>query len=105
MGIIAIDRRCQNDQLTTYCRRVYIAKRKFGILFNADQFQRQFPGELNWHDIDTSIRMMQFLKYFCLENKVEAIGFKLVPAFTMILLFLLFHAYIIYILLSTMFGS
>jgi len=49
--------------------------------------------------------MMQFLKYFFLENKGEATSFKLAPAFAMILLFILFHASIIYILPSTMFGS
>jgi hypothetical protein len=63
-----------------------------------------FPGNSNWHDIDTSFVMMQFLKYLFLENKVEATGFKLAPAFMMIFLFLLFHAFIIYILLSTMLG-
>jgi hypothetical protein len=49
--------------------------------------------------------MIQFLKYLFLENKGEAAGFKLAPAFIVILLFLLFHASIIYILLSAMFGA
>jgi hypothetical protein len=48
--------------------------------------------------------MMQFVKYLFFNNEGEATGFKLAPAFIMMLLFLLFQASIIYVLLSAMFG-
>jgi len=62
-------------------------------------------GNLNWHDIDTFCTMMQFLKHLLFDNESEVTGFKMAPAFIMVLLFLLFQASIIYVLLSTMLNS
>jgi hypothetical protein len=49
--------------------------------------------------------MKRILKYLFFDKEGETTRFKPAPAFLMILLLLLFQASILYVVLSTLFGS